>query len=171
MTITKQVDYDYFDWLVSQIDVPRHKTFGGLFEVMHNIEFVWLVPHDDNRASDGLALRREFLNGRKKTINLQAATMLEVLVALSRRTSFILGGTSSSWAWRLIKNIGLNKKADPLTDEDVEKIKDVLDRLIWRTYLPNGKGGFFPLDRPEEDQTKLEIWMQMNKYALEKSPL
>jgi hypothetical protein len=61
----------------------------------------------------------------------------------------------------------LSSKSDPLTDEDVAKIKNILDTLVWRTYQPDGRGGFFPLNHPEEDQTKVEIWYQMNKYVIE----
>lgn len=170
-TTMTQIDLDYYDWLISQIFVPPNKTFNELFSIMHNTEFHWTIPNDDNRIQDGIDLRYEFLNGRKQAIHLQGATLLEILVALSRKVAFTAGHSSARWAWTLIKNLRLNKKSDPLTDEDVERINDVLDALIWRTYEPNGRGGFFPLDRPDADQTKVEIWYQMNKYVLEREAL
>ena len=163
------VDYEYYEWLTSQIHIPNGKNYSGLFEVMHNTEFHWTVPNDDNRLQDGLDLRTYFLDGRKAQLNLNGATLLEILISLSKRVAFTGGGVPKRWAWRLLKNLRLTTKSDPLTEEDLEKINDVLDALVWRTYDANGRGGFFPLNHPEEDQTKVEIWYQMNKYVIEKN--
>jgi hypothetical protein len=162
-----QLDIDYYAWLTSQIHIPNGKDYGDLFERMHNLEFVWTVPNDDNRVQDGLDLRYEFADSKKNNINLPAVTFLEVLVALSRRVAFTAGGDPKRWAWRLLKNLRLTKMSDPLTNGKVERINDILDAVIWRTYEPNGRGGFFPLKYSTEDQTKIEIWYQMNKYVIE----
>jgi hypothetical protein len=171
MTKPTLLDVEYYEWLISHIHIPNGKSYDGLFEVMHNTEFHWTIPNDDNRLADGLDLRLVFLNGRKRTLKLQGVTLLEVLVALSKRVAFTAGGPPKKWAWRLLKNLRLDQKPDPLTEQDLEKINDVLDALVWRTYQKNGRGGFFPLKQPEEDQTKVEIWYQMNKYVIERDRL
>jgi len=170
MSKIRQIDYKYYDWLVSQIHIPVEQTFNGLFERMHNTEFVWFIPNDDNRIGDAFDLRREFLNGRNHTLKLEGATLLEILVSLSRRAEFVDGGDDASkWAWKLLKNLKLTKKFDPLTPDDIDEIDNILFTLIWRTYRPNGQGGFFPLKHPDEDQTKVEIWYQLNKYIIERT--
>jgi hypothetical protein len=167
-----EIDIDYYDWLVSQIEIPNGKNYYDLFERMHNIEFVWTVPNDDNRVQDGLDLRTEFINGRTDMLSLpNAATMLEILVSLSRRVAFTAGGEPEQWAWKLLKNLRLHKKSDPLTDEKLHHVDDILDAVIWRTYERDGRGGFFPLNHPEDDQTKVEIWYQMNTYVIEMNAL
>jgi hypothetical protein len=164
----KKIDYDYFEWLTSQITIPNNNSYGELFSRMHNFEFVWLVPNDDNREKDGLSLRAEFLNGRHpNSLILEGVSILEVLVALSRRVAFIGGGDAEMWAWRLLKNLRLNKASDPITEAKAARIDETLYALVWRTYQPNGRGGFFPLKFPKEDQTKIEIWFQMNAYIIE----
>lgn len=164
----RQVDHEYYEWLVSQIAVPNDKTYRELFEEMHILEFVWTVPNDNNRIQDGLDLRYEFFTNRPtRTLDLQSATFLEVLVSLSRRMAFIANGTETEWAWRLIKNLRLNRMSDPLTTDNSHRIRDILDSVIWRTYSPDGRGGFFPLSHPTLDQTKVEIWYQMNAYVIE----
>ena len=165
------VDYEYYEWLISQIRIRNDKSYRDLFEIMHNLEFHWTVPNDDNRVEDGLDLRIEFLNERILTLNLGTVTMLEILVSLSRRAAFTAGGTPADWAWKLLKNLELTKKPDPLTEEQIVQVNDILDALIWRTYHTDGRGGFFPLKNPEEDQTKVEIWYQMNQYIMEKKYL
>ena len=168
----KQIDFDYWDWLIKQIRIPPNtKSYNDLFDQMHQMEFVWMVPNDDNRLQDGLDLRGEFLRGKPNTLDVEGVTFLEVLVALSRRVAFTAGGDADFWAWRLIKNLRLNKMSDPLTEANVNRIGDILYSVIWRTYQRNGQGGFFPLVHTMEDQTKVEIWYQMNAYVIEKARL
>lgn len=169
--MTKTIDYEYYHWLISHIFTPANKSFNELFEIMHNMEFIWTVPNDDNRIQDGFDLRVEFLDGRNNSLNLEGATLLEILVSLSRRVAFTGGGIPEQWAWKLLKNLRLNKMFDPLTEENRLKTHDILDSLVWRTYERDGRGGFFPLKNPEEDQTKVEIWYQMNKYVIERDSL
>lgn len=171
--MTTTVDYAYYEWLTSQIDIPNGKTYNELFERMHNTEFVWTVPNDDNRVQDGLDLRSEFTDGDSKSLDLGGATFLEVLIGLSRRIAFIAGGNKhpSQWAWTLLKNLGLRKASDPLSPEDIDRVDDIIHSVIWRTYHRDGRGGFFPLQNPEFDQTKLEIWSQLNMYVTEMSDL
>jgi hypothetical protein len=167
MTGMTKTDYAYYEWLVSQIEVPSNRTYRDLFERLHNFEFVWVVPHDNNRVQDGLDLRTEFLNGNRPNLKLEGVTMLEILISLSRRVAFTAGGDERLWAWRLLKNLRLNKMSDPLTEEKAQRVDEILYALVWRTYDRSGKGGFFPLRDSLEDQTKVEIWYQMNAYALE----
>jgi hypothetical protein len=163
------VDLDYYEWLIAQVDIPNGKSYRDLFEIMHNLEFVWTVPNDDNRVQDGLDLRGEFAGGNAASMQLAlgGVTFLEVLIALSRRTAFTAGGKSEQWAWRLIKNLRLHKMFDPISDDRRVRAIDALDAVIWRTYHMDGRGGFFPLNNPMEDQTKVEIWYQLNKYVME----
>lgn len=165
--MTTQLDLKYYGWLISQVQITSNRTYFELFERMHNLEFVWFVPNDDNRIQDGLDLRTEFLDGRHGKLHLGGATVLEVLIALSRRTAFTAGGKAEHWAWKLLKNLRLNKMFDPLTDQARSKIDDILEALVWRTYQTNGRGGFFPVTHSLDDQTKLEIWYQMNVYVME----
>lgn len=161
-------DYAYYEWLVSQIHIPNDKTYMGLFEIMHNYDFVWTVPNDDNRVQDGLDLRTEFLDGTRKHIEREGVSMLEVLVALSRRVAFTAGGEAPGWAWRLLKNLRLTKAYDPMTDDKASRVTDILEAVVWRTYRRDGFGGFFPLRDPHDDQTKVEIWYQLNAYVIER---
>lgn len=167
MSMTK-LDFDYYDWLCKQVRIPPNKnSYNDLFERMHNIEYVWTVPNDNNRVQDGLDLRLECLGTARNQLILQGATFLEVLIALSRRVAFNAGGDADHWAWRLIKHIQLNKMTDPLTEERAKRVDDTLYNVIWRLYKPSGEGGFFPLKFPTEDQTKVEIWYQMQAYVIE----
>jgi hypothetical protein len=170
-------DWKYFSWLVAQIEINSTKSYLNLLEKLHETEFVWIVPNDDNRVYDGLDLRTEFVDNThgwklEEIMELPIMTgrgvsVLEVLIALSRRVAFTCGGQAPWWAWQLMGNLGLYRFPDPLTRKKAERVNDILEALIWRTYQRDGKGGFFPLADPIEDQTKVEIWNQMNRYAME----
>ena len=161
---------DYYLWLIAQIGVPERNrnTYNDLFMRLHETEFVWIVPHDDNRLQDGVELRSEFLNGRRiRDLEGRPISLLEVLIALSRRVAWTTDRSSEFWAWQLLENLRLTKSSDPLTGQKAERVEEVLEALIWRTYERDGNGGFFPLNHPLDDQTKREIWDQMNAYVNE----
>jgi hypothetical protein len=163
----------YFDWLTQQFEIlgKSKRTYQALFLKLFSTEFVWTIPGDDNRVKDALDLRREFENqggprfGRIQT--LQFVTVLEVLLALSRRLAFLAGGEAPEWAWHLLENLNIEGCSDPLTLTQSGHIDEVLDALVWRTYQKNGRGGFFPLKKPKGDQRKVELWYQMQEYISE----
>lgn len=163
----------YFEWLISQIEFPRtfKKTFDGLLVRLHDTEFVWIVPGDDNRVQDArdlrLDFRRHFIGNTSHIEFPEYVSILEVMIAVSRLLEFVAGGEAFGWAWRLIDNLGLNRYYDPLTDNKIAKIDEILETLVWRTYDRSGRGGFFPLLFPKEDQAKVEIWYQLNAYVNE----
>jgi len=166
MTLT-QIDYDYYQWLIAQIKTPSTRSFNDLFDRLHNTEFVWIVPNDDNRVQDGLDLRYHFAGDKRKKMSLEGVTLLEILVSLSIRVAFTAGGDAKDWAWTLLKNVKLSKASDPLVGNKANKVEDIIYALIWRTYERNGQGGFFPMKYSLKDQTKAEIWDQMNEYVNE----
>jgi hypothetical protein len=159
---------DYFLWLIAQIGVPERNrnTYNDLFMRLHETEFVWIVPHDDNRLQDALELRDEF-NKRRLPLDDMPVSLLEVLIALSRRVSWTTDRSPEFWAWQLLENLRVTKSSDPLTGRKAERVEEILEALIWRTYDQDGNGGFFPLNYPADDQTKREIWDQMNAYVNE----
>jgi hypothetical protein len=166
-------EQEYYGWLVSQIEVEygrrTSKQYDGLFTWLYQKEFVWVIANDDNRVEDGLDLRTEFLGGGHYDVLQQGVSILEVLVALSRRLAFNADGDASKWAWQLVVNLGLDKKSDPLTTRDEDEIEDILEKMIWRQFSNDGQGSFFPLKDAKEDQTKIEIWYQMSAYINENS--
>ena len=139
--------------------------YTDLFEQMFLKEFFWTVPNDDNRIEDGLDIRREYFH-RHEALD-RGCSVLEVIIGLSRRLSFLAGGDSEWWAWRLIANLELSRMTGRIGAIRAERIDDILDRFIWRLYEPDGTGGLFPLAWPKEDQRKVELWYQMCHYIEE----
>lgn len=173
---TGDVREAYLEWLYPQLrdeHSPRD-DFWGLTNAMFDTEFKWFVPHDDNRIVDGLDLRVEFSHEfdirRRQLEALGPCSFLEVLVGLSRRLAFTAGGEAPGWAWQLLINLELHKLSDPFTTRRANKAQRIMEVCIFRRYSPDGQGGFFPLAWPDDDQTRIELWYQMNAYAGEIHP-
>jgi len=165
--MTKPADR-YLRWLKQQVAVENnHKDYHDVLERMFQTEFVWLpqIWSDEDRVQDGLYLRYEF--GVKFE---EPCSVLEAMVALSRRLEFIVGGTAPGWAWQFMINLRLDHFHDPVSPRRMNQVADILEDLVYRNYAKDGTSGFFPLKDPDRDQTKLEIWYQMAAYVDEILP-
>lgn len=169
---------DYLRWLEPQLRDEHGnpgKTYWDLLTAMFEREFTYeACPIDENRAVDGLDLRVEYArsSGLRPNIleDLGPCSFLEVLIGLSRQLAFMAGGRAPGWAWQLLGNLEFHRMSDPLTRYKHRKVQEVMDVVISRTYAPDGTGGFFPLSWPDEDQTKIELWYQLNSYVEELHP-
>lgn len=169
------LDEAYFVWLYGQVgsvkNRNRSKTYWKLLRLLFEKEFTWSNDFDGNRAQDGIDLRNDFLRetggpvGSKGWIEPECS-VLEMMIALSRKLAFEGEGEPSDWFWVLIKNLGLIECTDAFPP-DPRIINEILDDLIERKYADNGAGGLFPLQHPHEDQRKVELWYQAQAYLLE----
>lgn len=173
--MNQPLDELYLNWLYECIEDPDianpSRTFWNLAHHLYTKEYLWLIPNDDNRREDGRFLREEFIEDLglydidPDWMNLECS-MLEMMIALSRRLSFQGEGEPRGWFWHLIDNLGLH-----ISDQmrfPKSRVEDTLDRVIWRTYLPDGSGGLFPLKHARRDQRDVELWAQLNSYILER---
>jgi len=167
---------DYSGWLYMQTGAPStqraSKSYWSLFNQMHTKPFRWFVPNDDNRNEDGKELREEFLaeyeiHEPEQWLEMDAS-MLEMLIALSRRAAFESYGTSGDWFWQILTNLGLKKYSDAVYNQRLaEDVNDVLEQVITRDYNRDGRGGMFPLRQARYDQRQTEIWYQLSAYLME----
>lgn len=167
----------YFNWLyskVARVDVPTPSlTYYTLLRDLHSVEFVWLIQGDENRAADGLDIRREFLKQAYLPEDPPwmsvGCSVLEMMIALSRRAEFQTDISAREWFWIFLNNLTIADLNDA-SNKDVnitEIVNEVLDQFLWRTYRPDGRGGMFPLSRTNNDQRKVEIWYQFNEYLVD----
>lgn len=171
------LDDRYFAWLYHKVATSRSRTpsrsYWELCKLMYTFPFTWFVPNDHNRVADGKDLRLEFMKDKhaerdQSWMELECS-ILEMLVALGRRVSFEAYGGAAEWFWMMIQNLGLRHFTDDVYRPDLheEHINAILEKVVTRTYEPDGMGGLFPLRHPEQDQREVEIWFQMASYLLE----
>lgn len=165
----RPIDEPYFNWLAAKVTIgdPLSQSYWHLLHILYETEFVWNVLGDDNRAEDGRDLRLEFLRESRLDNDRVwfevGCSVLEMLIALSRRVEFQTDTSAPDWMWIFITNLGLAEYNDDNISNDGE-IMEILYNFIWRTYEYDGEGGLFPLRNPPEDQRKVEIWYQFSAY-------
>lgn len=170
-TMSDPLDDQYLEWLYAL--VGRQAENVDHWDLMHHLytrEFVMLVPNDDNRCKDGIALRDEFKRSdpsiRPSRIWMSTGcSVLEMMIGVARHIVFEMDGDVGEWFWHLIDNLGLTRYNDKRYN--ARWIDQVVERLVWRQYSYDGKGGLFPLKEPYEDQRQVELWFQMESYMLE----
>ena len=108
---------------------------------------------DQNRGGDGLQLRVDFIREHGpwgSSTNRGPCTMLEFLIALSKRMSFLMYGEDHGYAayyfWKLIDNLGLSKVTDDRWDyvNGAFFVEDAVWRINERIMNTDGSGGLFP---------------------------
>ena len=172
----------YFDWLCNKVGIGHSgnlKPYRRMASQLHGIIFkpTAIIDTDLNRANDGLQLRVMFMEryGPKgSSENRGPCTMLEFLIGLARRMSFLMGeetqpSRTKYYFWCMINNLWLLKYDDDAYEELNGEffVEEAVNRVLNRTYANNGDGGLFPLRHSEKDQRTVEIWYQMHAWLNE----
>lgn len=182
MVQTRMMNDDpYFAWLCSKAHIGEQygKPYYRLASELHEQKFSirHLLPMDCNRLNDGLSVRARFWSKYGEAgsaSNRGAPTMLEFLIGLAERMSFLMGDESepsrtAEYFWHLIRNLRLLK----LNDEDYDMlhgdlaVEDAVYRVLNRQYGADGDGGLFPLRNAQADQRGVDIWYQMQQWLRE----
>lgn len=175
----RDIKDEYFRWLfnfVCEDDYPKELSYKRLLLRLHNIEFRYLLPRDQNRADDGINLRYRFAiaegyEASSRTIQdiLDGpCSVLEMLIALSIKCEEdmmddpMYGDRTSQWFWSMVINLGLGSMADPTFDRLT--VDNAIARFLDRRYEPNGKGGLFTIRNCSADLRNVEIWWQLCWY-------
>lgn len=173
---------DYFDWLCDIIHVDQYnRSWRLLMKDLYRRTFYSFVPHDENRAGDGLELRDDYIRDSWLPDKYEITgdcTILEMLIALARRISFEESDPFNSssvdrtsyWFWEMLSNLGLSDFDDNSYAElgGGKYVDKIIDRFLAREYRRSGLGGLFPLSKTRKDQRRVEIWYQMSAYLEEK---
>jgi hypothetical protein len=93
-------------------------------------------------------------------------SVLEMMIAFAIKAEFETDMTMREWFWLFMENLELSDMNDTHSEVS-ENVMKVMDTFIWRTYSRNGRGGMFPLKKPQHNQTKVEIWYQFCEYLIE----
>jgi hypothetical protein len=168
-----EADELYLIWLVGLVvdrdSEERAHRSKDMFEGLFNEPFVAWIPNDDNRASEGQGLRDRYKNETHREISRKLyfsdCNFLEMMVALAHRFAWEIVALDETVEenippcfWTMVNNLEL------MPNSSNYKKLAVVNK---REYFPSGKGGLFPLENHREDQTKVELWYQMQAYVME----
>lgn len=122
---------------------------------------------DENRAIDGLDLRKEYFG---RVFETEKVSVLEVLLAFSRRIETEIMSYDPEkdkpyrWFWVMLCNLGL---LDDEICENEKKIDRILEIWMSRKFSKRGKGNIFLTHKTDTDLRTVEFWWQMQRYMSE----
>jgi len=156
---------NYYQFLLSQIgNCPDNPLLRYLFDV----DFIWTVFLDKNRAQDGIDLRCLYANLNRLDKDIFAdkpCSMLEMLVAFANRIENDFMGcvnenNAPRWFYEMLQSLGI---ADDMKEFDRARVDHALVRFF------NHQRSLFQV--PGIDISHLGIWEQLNcwlKYVDER---
>lgn len=156
----------YFRWLC---DITELTGYSELLSLLHDTPFVYIIPMDKNRESDGLSLRWRFLC--ENSINRRAyfsqfssneCSVLEMMIALALRMEEITGDCAENWFCIMLESLGLFNMTNECFDKNNAVI--ILENFLERKFRRNGKGSLFTVTKSRADMRATEIWYQMCLY-------
>lgn len=173
------INTEYFEWLFDKVCGDRFGrgiSYRNLLVRLHNTEFTYIIPKDQNRAKWGIELRRRFVltcgyedqydQVMSKLIG--PCSVLEMMVALAIQCEENTmddpryGDRTRQWFWNMITSLGLGGMMDGVYDE--RAVDDIIRRFLRREYSPDGKGGLFTIRNCLIDLRDVEIWHQCCWY-------
>lgn len=187
MIFEKWLDELYFEWITSIVipDKNIKHSYYKLLELLHNIDYEYSNPLDQNRESDGKDLRYHFAYRAKlpesviqeNLVKRNGCSVLEMLIALSFKIEEEImydptkGDRTSEWFGLMLYNLGLTEFSDQnwiygITDNNVYSI---VKRFLDNDIDPYGNGGLFIFKKPKTDGSirSADIWTQANWYISE----
>lgn len=174
MRIEDRIKSDYFEWMYDLVGGGRYSpstSFRQLLTFLHEVEFTYFVPHDENRADDGINLRYRYCydhNCEDLEVYLDGpCSVLEMMIALVLRCEEFMddpskGDRTSQWFWTMIHSMGLSSMTDTNFNEWL--VSDAVGRLLNRDYDRDGAGGLFHVRGWDRDMRRMEIWQQLLAY-------
>ena len=165
------IEERYFNWLYGIMSDEGEASYRQLFRFLNDVPFIYSIPRDENRAADGVGLRRRYANLIEYNGIIcegYPCSVLEMMIALAIRCEETImddpryGDRTRQWFWQMINSLGLSSMSDGRFDE--ESAKYIIDRFLDREYRPNGKGGLFTIRNSKVDLRDVEIWTQLCWY-------
>lgn len=172
--INHYLENEYFEWMYDRVCGGRYAksiSYRKLLMYLHSKEFIFTIPKDKNRATDGIDLRRRFIfeKGYNQTDELDGpCSVLEMMVGLAIRCEESImddptvGDRTGQWFWGMMVNLGLGAMTDDRFDK--QYVEECVIRFLNREYEANGRGGLFTVRHYNQDLRKVEIWWQMIWY-------
>lgn len=141
-------------------------NYSELASVWDELDFVWYIPEDEDKAIQALRMRDEYCYETGMPSPRQApASFLEVFVSITDTLTAMLYQDRESFTKSILLNLGARSFSDDgrLPSEIHEEALIIAERVMYRTYSRNGTGGLFRI--PGVDTLEMPLTTQMIQWA------
>ena len=173
------IQEEYFQWIVSGINNPEYidvPIYSKLLSLLHSVKFEPILPMDSNRAANGMMLRYHFkcATGCYSEAEMlgvtnipDGCTMLELMLSLcvnieDTMSNSDYGNRTALWFVYMLRSMGLENCTDDQIDYNYAL--SVINRVNYRAYEPDGRGGLFTIPNSSTDLRQEELWFQANRF-------
>lgn len=153
----------YTPWLIQRGCLENYTELASVWD---ELDFVWYIPEDEDKAIQALRMRDEYCYETSTPSPRQAPTsFLEVFVSITDSLTAMLYQDREVFTKSILLNMGARSYSDDgrLPSEIHEGALEIAERVMYRTYGRNGSGGLFRI--PGEDILETPLTTQMIKWA------
>ena len=152
----------YLPWLIERGCLGDYR---GLASVWDEIEFVWYIPEDEDKAIQALRMRDEYSYELDRPAPRKGVvSFLEVFVSITDTLTAMVYQDREEFTRSILMNLGVSDAVDSrfLGAALYARALDSAETVMYRTYQKNGSGGLFRvpgsnlLEMPLRDQ--MIIW-------------
>lgn len=154
---------NYTRWLIQRGCLENYSELASVWD---EIDFVWYIPEDEDKAIQALRMRDEYCYETETPSPRQApASFLEVFVSITDTLTAMLYQDREEFTKSILLNMGARSYSDDgrLPSEIHEEALDIAERVMYRTYGRNGSGGLFRV--PGSNILETPITSQMIMWA------
>lgn len=161
----------YLDWLEGLVNVEDdYGDYEAILRYLLDTEFRPTNALDEDRAIEGLSLRKEYATETGVELPDEPCYLLEMLVALCRKIESTLeqdpdDDDPEHWFWEFLRNAGLDIPNKRYNKRDVNAVVNRIDR---HRYKKNGEGWWFYIPNTRKDMRELGIWEGAMAYVSSK---
>lgn len=156
---------NYLPWLIRRGCLDDYQDLASAWDEM---EFVWYIPEDGDKAIQALRMRDEYEYETDRSCLRQGpASFLELFVSITDTLTAMIYQDRAVFTKSILMNLGVRNTQDALLmDPAVHAIAiDSAETVMHRTYLKNGYGGLFMV--PGADLREMPLRDQMILWANE----
>lgn len=153
----------YTPWLIQRGCLENYSELASVWD---ELDFVWYIPEDEDKAVQALRMRDEYCYEMSMPSPRQApASFLEVFVSITDSLTSMLYQDREVFTKSILLNMGARSYSDDgrLPSEIHEEALAIAERVMYRTYGRNGSGGLFRI--PGSNILETPITSQMIMWA------
>ena len=154
---------EYLPWLIRRGCLDEYRDLASTWD---EIEFVWYIPEDGDKAIQALRMRDEYeYETGRSCLRQGPASFLELFVSITDTLTAMIYQDRAAFTKSILMNLGVRNAQDMLLMDPAvyEMAIDSAETVMHRTYSKNGYGGLFMV--PGDDLREIPLRDQMILWA------